>query len=235
MHNPNKSSTFAGNFAINNKVTRIMDNNSILKKHISPDALQQIVNLLDDSQKDHCVIHWLVLACKLTITYNYYSNIHSSSECMNMDLPVETIEKTIEVMNLVTHSDMSLSDYVKIKSTQDDDTIEMYKEYQEQLNLFSDKLFIPRAAEKLSEELYDKYKYSLVALLLHTSYNKYAALILDLISGKIDENEFRETFSIIKVGDKALDAKTALTMTKDANKWVSRYLEILKEECQSIK
>ena len=206
-----------------------MDNNNNLKRHITPDALQQIVDLLDESQKKHCVIHWLILACKLAITYDDYSNIHAASESMNMDIPLETIEEIIEEMNIMTNSDFSLSELMDYKSNLDDHTIDMYKEYKEQLNYFSDKIFIPIAAEKLSEELYVKYKYNPAAVFRHATFSNCAKLILDFISGKIDDNEFKELFSKIKMGDKTLNTKTVLLMTKDANKWVSRYLEILKE------
>ena len=106
----------------------------------------------------------------------------------------------------------------------------MYKEYKEQLDYFSDNIFIPTAAEKLSEELYVKYKRNPAAIFRHATNTNYAKLILDLISGKIEDNEFKEIISKTNVGDNILDIRTVLLMTKDANKWVSRYLEILKEE-----
>ena len=180
--------------------------------------------------------YWIELACNLAVAYHPYQTMRSCADVSVAEPTLEDIEENIPIFNQILGLDITLSDIYDAKQSSTDTSIIYYKHYKEILKILDGKLFIPEIADKLYKELYEEYREIPMAGFVHQYYYEVARLILQYMCTNIDYNTFIKRLLAIKIvkAQKPMDGMILKEMIKTGEKWVSRYLELVKAEREKI-
>ena len=145
---------------------------------------------------------------------------------------LEELEEKILLLNPIFGTDVTLSDLYAAKQSSTDTSIIYYQCYKNTLKILEGKLFIPDIADKLYKELYEEYREIPFAGIVHQYYYEVARLILQYMCANIDYDTFIQRLRAIKIVEtqKPIDGMILKEMIKSGEKWVSRYIELVRFE-----
>lgn len=207
-----------------------------MTKFITEGTLRNIQTREGLSARHFRRLFWIELACDLAMAYQYYQTMRSCADVAMAETSLEEIEENILILNPILGLDITLSDISDAKQHSTDRSIIYYEAYKSILKILEDKLFIPTIADKLFKELYEEYRDIPLADIIHQYYSEVARLIIKYMCMKIDYETFIQRLQAIKVfkNQKSMDGWVLKQMIKTGEKWVSRYLELVRAEKEKI-
>jgi len=180
--------------------------------------------------------YWIELACNLAVAYHLYQAMRSCADVSVAEPTLEELEEKILFLNPIFGINVTLSDLYTAKQSSTDTSIIYYQSYKNTLKILEGKLFIPDIADKLYKELYEEYREIPFAGIVHQYYYEVARLILQYMCANIDYDTFIQSLRAIKIVEtqRPIDGMMLKEMIKTGEKWVSRYIELVKIEKEKI-
>lgn len=203
-----------------------------MSKYLSEQTLRNIQIRYANTEHQKRRQLWIELACKITYMYDFYCLVHNTGAVSNVDVTVEDLEEVIPLFNRFLGTEYGLSDFFNDPDQNANEAIIYYKTYKKLLKVFDGKVFKATVAEKLFEELYNDPEVFPATIIIYHYYSKIADLILEYMCERIDYDTFMQKVLAIKIvpNQRPLDGNILKNMISTGEKWVSRYMEIHREE-----
>lgn len=203
-----------------------------MTKYITEKTLRtiQIRHALTEHQERRRL--WIELACKITFMFNFYCVMRNTGAASSVDIPVDDFEEFLLYANLFLGTEYSFSDFYDDPDQNADEVIIYYKTYKNLLKVFDGKLFNATVADKLFAELYDDSLDHPASIIIYPYYSKISEMILDYMCERINYDTFMQKVLTLKIvpNQKPINGIILKEMIATGEKWVSRYLDIYREE-----
>ena len=183
-------------------------------------------------------IRWMQLACSLAIAFNLYQAMRGFRNLANSDSSsVEEVEESLDIINNIYDSELTMSEYYETKNSSVDICISYYERYKKINGILESDLYHPDASEILFKELYEDYKQLpfLEVFFLHCS-EVCIELYLYMVKN-LSYQEFIDSLSSCWLfgNGRKLDRLMLKNMILLGEKWVKRYIEIVKQLNKEMK
>lgn len=177
-----------------------------------------------------------MLSCKLTLLYGRY---HMMSDLRFLAMKghqesYENAEILADFLNqlLPTHHTYP-SDFMHTQSEYVDEAIDVYKEYENYLNIFEGEYFCPKVAQRFCEIVYEADDYYTFKAFCNLYYSVYAETLLLYQIGQIDYPTFANQFQEIELFNgkrKPMTSDDLKLYLRTMHKIVNLYKSLLMEE-----
>ena len=149
-------------------------------------------------QQDISLLHLqraldVTLACKLTLTYGKYHlmMLHRQLAMSEEQTSFQRAERTADMMNKMTVFHSSPTDFLHTQEQSADESIDVYKEYQQLMAEYSDEHFEPAIVDQFCKTVYeDEEHFIFFKPFCNLYFSVYADALLWYQQGKIDYDEF---------------------------------------------
>lgn len=135
----------------------------------------------------------VTLACKLTHVYGKYHLVmlHRQLAMSEERTSFQQAERTADMMNKMTVFHSSPTDFLHTQEQSADESIDVYKEYQQLVAEYSDEHFEPAIVDQFCKTVYeDEEHFIFFKPFCNLYFSVYADALLWYQQGKIDYNEF---------------------------------------------
>ena len=183
-------------------------------------------------------IRWMQLACSLAIAFHLYQAMRGFGNLANSDSSsVEEVEEFLDIINNICDSELTMSEYYETKNRSVDLSISYYERYKKINGILESDLYHPDAAEILFKELYEDYRKLpfVEVFFLHCSEVCIETYLYML--KKLSYQEFIDSLSSCWLfgNGRKLDSTMLKSMILLGEKWVKRYIEIVKQLNKEMK
>ncbi|MBQ2188442.1 MAG: hypothetical protein II401_07775 [Bacteroidales bacterium] len=182
-----------------------MDNNNEPKGYFSEKTMLRLI-LKNAIGSNRLVVRSVetMLACKLTLTYGPYQQMHDLQYIATTGKTesYESTEMFSNMLNLMvpTHH-TSPTDFMHSQEDYINDSIDNYAKYKKYLNLFEGMGFVPRVVDKFCKTLYDTDDYYGFKASSNMHYIVYSEALLLYQMEQIDYQTFAQQFKRINLFD----------------------------------
>ena len=135
----------------------------------------------------------VTLACKLTHVYGKYHLVmlHRQLAMSEERTSFQQAERTADMMNKMTVFHSSPTDFLHTQEQSTDESIDVYREYQQLVAEYSDEHFEPAIVDQFCKTVYeDEEHFIFFKPFCNLYFSVYADALLWYQQGKIDYNEF---------------------------------------------
>ena len=182
-----------------------MDNNNEPKGYFSEKTMLRLI-LKNAIGSNRLVVRSVetMLACKLTLTYGPYQQMHDLQYIATTGKTesYESAEMFSNMLNLMVPTrHTSPTDFMHSQEDYINDSIDKYEEYKKYLNLFEGMGFVPKVVDKFCETLYNTDDYYGFKASSNMHYIVYSEALLLYQMEQIDHLTFMQQFQRINLFD----------------------------------
>lgn len=206
-----------------------------MAKFITEKTLRNIQIMHANTRHLRNRVLWIELACKISISFDIYCQMKNSAEMLNVSYEVTPIEEWEEIfmyVNKFLGTEFGLSDLYVDPDKSANEAIIYYQNYKNIMKIMEGGIFKATVAEKLYEEMYNDMRGFLTLTLMNHYYSKVAEQVLSYMCESIDYNAFKQNVLAINIvpNQRSIDGAMLKDMIRTSEKFVARYLKILKSQ-----
>ena len=176
----------------------------------------------------------VTLACKLTLVYGKYHlmMLHRQLAMSEERTSFQQAERTADMMKKMTVFHSSPTDFLHTQEQSTDESIDVYKEYKQLVEEYSDEYFEPTIVDQFCKTVYeDEEHFIFFKPFCNLYFSVYADALLWYQQGKIDYDEFCMQFQELSWMDghrTPLDGKRLKMYIMSMREVVEKYKSIAK-------